>query len=135
MDNSLTSKETLKRKNREESIKHYILGYILECVRGKNRDNLKIIEDFLVNKLEIITEETFIYCIYRARVNSILFPKDTKSKYKSFRKSICVIHYDIEKQLDVLKKLAEFAETYKDGYYIKPNMIQCSFVKKDEDFK
>ena len=128
MDSDFIDKKALKRKNREATIKHYILGYILECA-VKNDVNVTVsIRRLLVYDLKIITVDMFIECLRKAKANRFFGIKGTKRSYKAFKKQIELINYEKKGQIKIIRKLQEFAEKYENGIFVNSRMIQSSFV-------
>ncbi len=133
MNSTITNKNLEKQKDREATIRHYILGYILECVVKNDLETTYKIKEFLVNDLKIITEENFVYCLYRARLNRVLMIKGTKKNYRLFKKVIVLRSFERKEQLFVIKRMKEFAEGYSNGLFIKPNMVECSFEETSKN--
>lgn len=127
MDNSfIDNKKMIKKKNREATIKHYILGYILECTIKNDVNVIVAIRRLLVCDLKIIKVETFIECLRKARENRLL-GKSAKRNYKTLMKMIELIEYEKEEQIEIIVKLQEFARSYKNGIFINSKMGESSF--------
>ena len=128
MDNYSIDKKALKQKDREDTIKHYILGYILECAAKNDITVISRIKTFLVYELKIISEETFMYCLYKAKINRILMVKFTRENYKLLKNKMVIMPYNREEQLVIIRKLQEFASRYESGAFVNARMGETSFI-------
>ena len=121
-----TEKNIVKQKNREATMKHYVLGYILECVKKNDATVIDDIKKFLVHDIQVITEKSFVCCLNKARcyyMMEILEPK----YYRNIKASISLIFYGREKQLEIIRQMKRFAENYEDGIYVNANIGTSSF--------
>lgn len=127
MNNFNIEKKLAKKKNREATIKHYILGYILECIVKEDINVTRAVRILLIHNLKIITEETFIYCLRKARINRLLRVNGTKKNYSEFKKHIELVDYEYEKQVEIIKQLQEFANNFENGIFINTDMGKSSY--------
>ena len=128
MNNFNIDKKMLKKKNREATLKHYILGYILECVAKEELSTTRSFRILLIYDLKIITEETFITCIRIVRINKLAGINGGKSNYKKLKKLIRLVEYDYEKQLEIIHGLQEFASNYQNGIFVNSKMGESSYI-------
>ena len=129
MGDFLTDKKTKKQMDREATVKHYILGFILECAYKTNVEEIFHIRRFLVSNLKIISEETFVNVLHELRSDMLLGVNLDKAYYRRMRFSIKVIPKTEKELADVTKKFYQFAKGYKNGKYISTNMSQTSYDK------
>jgi len=128
MDNSCIDKKIIKQKNREETIKHYVLGYILECAAKNDLDVTTKIMEFLVHDLKAMTDESFIKCLLSVRVNKIALMNATKGDYRKLRKMISVISYSKEQQIVIIHKLLKFAKNFENGFFVNSKIAESNFI-------
>ncbi len=127
MNNFVIEKKRLKCKNQEPIIKHYVLGYILECIVRKDY-NIKLnIERFLVYELKIISLSTFLNCIQKIRLSRTLEGDENIIKCADLLDMIEIIKYDYFAQTRIVEKLQTYAENYDDGIYINSKMAVTNF--------
>lgn len=134
MDNSHISKKHAKMNNREATIKHYILGFILECIVRNDAEVLVGIRRFLVHDLKILSVDMFVECLRKARMNRLFGIRGTRKNYKNFKKMIQLVEYDEDKQIEILKRLQEYAKSFENGLYINAKMGESNFVGIKSDF-
>lgn len=134
MYNLHIDKNVAKMNNREATIKHYILGYILECVVANKPEVIVNVRRILVHELKILSVDMFIECLKRARANRLFGIKGTKKSYSNFKKIIQLVEYDEQQQIEILNKLQEYANNYKNGLYINSKMGESSFVGVKSNF-
>lgn len=127
MNNFIIENKGLKCKSQEPIIKHYVLGYILECIVRKDY-NIKLnIERFLVYEIKIISLSTFLNCIQKIRQYKLFDKEENIIKYDALTRMIEIIDYDYSQQARVIEMLQRFAENYDGGMYIHSNMRESDF--------
>ena len=127
MSEEFICKKTKQEKNREATIRHYILGFILEATVKNDIKVTTAISDFLTKEIKITTEDNFIYCLKKARANRSLLIKGTKKNYKEFKKNIVLNLHEVKDKREVIKRIYEFSKKYEGGIFVKSDMAQCSY--------
>ena len=130
MDNSIIKKKLINKQNREATIKHYVLGYILECAVKNNTGITTKIMDFLAYELKVITDENFITCLLRARVYRLALINNVKCSYKMLKRKIEIASYNESDQKEIIRKLQHFANNFENGIFVNSNMGKSSFVNE-----
>ena len=129
MENSKIKKNLKKQGDRNETIRHYILGYLLECAIKNDVNVIVEIRRFLVYDLKVIEVQDFIDALKRVRIISFLNMSISKKDYKSLRRSIKVALNSREDQTHVIEKMQEFANEY-NGVFVNSKMAESSYEKK-----
>ncbi len=129
MENSKIKKNLKKQSDRNETIRHYILGYLLECAIKNDVNVIVEIRRFLVYDLKVIEVQDFIDALKRVRIISFLNMSISKKDYKSLRRSIKVALNSREDQTHVIEKMQEFANEY-NGVFVNSKMAESSYEKK-----
>ena len=121
-------KKLARQKNREATIKHYVLGCILECAVKEDVMVTSRVRRLLVHELKIITEDTFINCLRVVRINRLFGINGTKKNYRALKSLIELVKYEKGEQIEIMKKLQEFAKNYENGLFINSKICESSFV-------
>ena len=129
MENSKIKKNLKKQSDRNETIRHYILGYLLECAIKNDVNVIVEIRRFLVYDLKVIEVQDFIDALKRVRIISFLNMSISKKDYKSLRRSIKVALNSREDQTHVIEKMQEFANEY-NGVFVNSKRAESSYEKK-----
>lgn len=129
MENSKIKKNLKRQSDRNETIKHYILGYLLECTIKNDVNVIVEIRRLLVYDLKVIDVQNFIDTLKRVRIIFFLNMSINKKDYKNLRKSIKIIPNSREEQTFVIKKMQEFANEY-NGVFVNSKMAESSYEKK-----
>ena len=129
MENSKIKKNLKKQSDRNETIRHYILGYLLECAIKNDVNVIVEIRRFLVYDLKVIEVQDFIDALKRVRIISFLNMSISKKDYKSLRRSIKVALNSSEDQTHVIENMQEFANEY-NGVFVNSKMAERSYEKK-----
>ena len=129
MENSKIKKNLKKQSDRNETIKHYILGYLLECTIKSDVNVIVEIRRLLVYDLKVIDVQNFIDTLKRVRIIFFLKMSINKKDYKNLRKSIKIIPNSRKEQTFAIKKMQEFANEY-NGVFVNSKMAESSYEKK-----
>lgn len=133
MEKANSQKNLKKQIDREATIKHYVLGYILECML-KNDVNVTVaIRRFLVYDLKLLEEDTFITCLKRARFNDLFDNMETNTQYKKIKEIIKLPVMSKTEQLEIIEKLQKLANEY-DGVFVNSGIAKLNFEKVKKNF-
>ena len=128
MENAKIIKHLKKQNDRNETIKHYILGYLLECALKNDVNEIIKIRRLLVYDSKVIAVEEFINSLRRVRLVLFLDGSITKKDCRSLKKSIKTLPKTLEEQMIVIKKFQEFANSY-NGIFVNSKMAENSYEK------
>lgn len=128
MISSRAYKNLKKQKDREATIKHYLLGYLLECVQKRDIEFMMLINDFVVKKLKVIDESNFDNCLFKLTFSTFLIGENTRDNYRRIKSHMKIKVCDMETQINVINNLKVYADSYKNGKYIKARMIESSYL-------
>lgn len=128
MHNFNNLKKLKKQMDREETIKHYVLGYILECMQRNNVNVTVSIRRFLVYDLKVLDEQVFISCLKIARMHNLFDNMVTSEQHKKVKQNIKLSVMSEEEQLEIIKRLRTFANNY-DGVFVNSNIANVNYEK------
>lgn len=127
VEKARAQKNLKKQMDREDVLRHYVLGYILECALLEDKKAIANIKELLVDNLKLISNKNFIYCLYKTKINCCILFKYTRKDYRKLKSMIQIAHKTQEEQIKSFKELENFAKKFKYGIFVKPNMASCSF--------